>query len=82
MALKFTVDEAVALWRRSTHIATLVSGRLNVVAGTGRVSASAVFGQKNLARQENVRVRREFFADFSQGESPVVQSTPVDVSDE
>jgi len=39
MSLKYTVDEAVAAWRRTARIATITSGRLNFQKDSVVVSA-------------------------------------------
>jgi hypothetical protein len=79
MALKYTLDEAVAAWRLSSRIAAIVSGRLS--AKLDHINVSAVFDQKNLAREESIKNQHNYVV--TSNELKVVATVPaVDISTE
>jgi hypothetical protein len=79
MALKYTLEEAVAAWRLSSKIAAIVSGRLSTKLD--HINVSAVFDQKNLAREESIKNQHNYVV--TSNELKVIASVPaVDISTE
>ena len=79
MAMKYTLEEAVAAWRLSSKIAAIVSGRLS--AKLDHVNVSAVFDQKNLAREESIKNQHNYVV--TSNELKIVATvTAVDISTE
>ena len=77
MALKYTVEEAVAAWRLSSRIASYTSGRLTV--NNDHIKVTATVDQKNLAREESAKIQHSYFV-LKQGMQVVSGLPAADIS--
>nr|CAH0112866.1 unnamed protein product [Daphnia galeata] len=63
MALKYTLEEAVSAWRRTSQIVFYNAGRLNIQNDVIDVAVTA--SQRNLAKEESIKFQTHYIAQKS-----------------